>query len=182
MGNIKHPRLADCSYLISVANKVHAVPILYSYHLNMELKHLYILIFILLLHQRTSCLDPQSYGTKESSGYKAAYAKAREMREARFAAQGESGPEEAALEQTFQVLRGESWPGLEINLVIGEIHHQRGASCSVLLLHRGLGSGLRPQYSLHCPQHGLRGQEGYQLPVKGSPGEDGGLPRSQGKV
>ena len=69
----------------------------------MELKQLYILIWTHLLHNPTVCLDPQSYGTKESSGYKAAYAKAREMREKRFAAKGESGPEEAVLEQTFQV-------------------------------------------------------------------------------
>ena len=158
----------------------------------MELNHLYILILILLLHHSAFCLDPQSYGTKESSGYKAAYAKARAMREMRFAAKGESGPEEAALEQTFQVLRGEMvhWPGLEINVVIGAtillllgaIHHQCGAPRPVLLLHRGPGAGLRPQCSLHGPQHGLRGQEGHQLPVKGSPGEDGGIPRSQGKV
>ena len=74
----------------------------------MELKHQCILIWILLLHNRTVCLDPESYGTKESSGYKAAYAKAREMREMRFAAKGEEGPAEAALEQTFQVLRPET--------------------------------------------------------------------------
>ena len=83
------------------------------------------------------------------------------------------------------------WPGLEINvtiratillLLLGEIHYQRGAPRSVLLLHRGPGAGLRPQCSLHGPQHGLRGQEGHQLPAKGSQGEDGGLPRSQGKV
>ena len=71
----------------------------------MELNHLYIFILIPLLQNPTVCLDPQSYGTKESSGYKAAYAKAREMREMRFAAKGETGPKEAALEQTFQVLR-----------------------------------------------------------------------------
>ena len=71
----------------------------------MELNPLYILISILALHKPTVCLDPQSYGTKESSGYKAAYAKAREIREKRFAAKGETGPEEAVLEQTFQVLR-----------------------------------------------------------------------------
>ena len=74
----------------------------------MELPPLYILILILLLQNSTVCLDPQSYGGKESSGYKAAYAKAREMREKRFADKGETGPEEAALEQTFQVLRPET--------------------------------------------------------------------------
>ena len=89
----------------------------------MELKHLYILIWIILLHHLTLCLNPQSYGAKESSGYKAAYAKAREMRERGFAAKAESGPQEAALEQTFQVVSGEI--KLEINLLIGAIYYQR---------------------------------------------------------
>ena len=61
--------------------------------------------------------------------------------------------------------------------LLGEIHYQRGAPLSVLLLHRGPGPGLRPQYPLHRPQHGLRGQEGHQLPVKRSQGEVGGFPR-----
>ena len=106
--NIKHPR-EFLSYQFLLVNKVHAVPDLkfLSPEDNMGLPPLYILILILLLQNSTLCLDPESYGTKESSGYKAAYAKAREMREKRFAAKGETGPEEAALEQTFQVLRRE---------------------------------------------------------------------------
>ena len=63
-----------------------------------------ILWLIITCSQLAGCLQPQSYGSQESAGYKAAYAKAREMRERRFAENGENGPKEAALEQTFQVL------------------------------------------------------------------------------
>ena len=72
-----------------------------------------ILWLILSSSHLTLCLEPQSYGSQASSGYKAAYAKAREMREMRFAANGENGPKEAALEQTFQVLREIRWRGSE---------------------------------------------------------------------
>ena len=74
-----------------------------SPHMELTVTRLYIVWLIITLHNLALGLQPQSYGGSETGGYKAAYAKAREMREMRFAAKGEDGPKEAALEQTFQV-------------------------------------------------------------------------------
>lgn len=71
--------------------------------MELTVTRLYIVWLIITLHNIALGLQPQSYGGSETGGYKAAYAKAREMRERRFAAKGENGPKEAALEQTFQV-------------------------------------------------------------------------------
>ena len=111
----------------------------------------------------------------------------------RFAAEGQNGPKEAVLEQTFQV---ENFGNKKIFICIhihitvdqnclnfqGAIHHQCGATITVLLLHRGHGCRVRPQHPLYCPQHWLWRTERYQLPVEGSSEEDGCVPSAQGRV
>ena len=115
-------------------------------------------LYIVLRLNLVASLDPSGYGINQeqlaqaNSGYKAAYAKAKQMREIHFAnkaASGDIGPTEEIMQETYQVNISEKRFSQNQAMFLGEIHHTCGATNSIMFLYWGFTSGLCSQSAIY---------------------------------
>ena len=112
--------------------------------MNLKLNPLHIYIVFHSLLNFVTSLDPSGYGINQeqlaqaNSGYKVAYARAKEMREMQFAnkaASGNIGPTEEIMQETYQVNISEKRFSQNQAMFLGEIHHTCGATNSIMFLY-----------------------------------------------